>query len=131
MTYHPFFNKVPVKLTIFCIIYMSILIVVSPAVDHLFTTLEDDKKRKESNTRILYEIILHTVVISIGWYYFNYYMQNTLAKVLNIAVREHTKTAIEFIMALACIGLQANLIDKLEYISLEHPFRFHFPKLGI
>ena len=44
--------------------------------------------------------------------------------ILGINIKVHTKTAIDFVEALELVGLQKNLIDKLKYISYEHPFRF-------
>ena len=36
---------------------------------------------------------------------------------------EATKTGIDLVSAITLIGLQRNLINKLEYITHEHPFR--------
>ena len=33
------------------------------------------------------------------------------------------KTSISVVSSIALIGLQKNLIDKLEYITITHPFR--------
>jgi hypothetical protein len=35
-----------------------------------------------------------------------------------------TETAMEVISGIILVGLQRNLIQKLEYITYEHPFRF-------
>ena len=37
----------PIRLSIITIIYFVILMLISPTIDHLFTTLEEDKKLKE------------------------------------------------------------------------------------
>lgn len=117
------------KITLFSSVYMIILIFISPFIDHLFSSLETDIEKKESNSRILFEIILHVIVLSISWYFLNHYMKLLLTKIFKIHIREQTSTAIEFVNALALIGLQKNLIDKLEYISLQHPFRYHLPTI--
>ena len=42
---------------------------------------------------------------------------------LNIKIKAPTQSAIDIISAVALIGLQTNLIDKLKYVTIEHPFR--------
>ena len=117
-------DNVYVKLAIFSSVYVTVLIFVSPAIDHLFTSLEQDKVIRETNTQILIEIILHVIVLVIAWYTLHMYLKSFLEKTLNITVKEHTQTAIDFISAIALVGLQKNLLDKLEYITIKHPFRF-------
>ena len=117
------YDNVFVRLTIFTTIYIVILIFLSPLIDHLFTTLEDDIESKESNLQILMEIILHVIVIAIIWYALHNYIRVNVERVLNIRMRETTKTAIDIISAIALVGLQRNLINKLRYISYIHPFR--------
>jgi hypothetical protein len=117
------YDNVIVRLTIFTTIYIVILIFLSPLIDHLFTTLEDDIESKGSNLQILMEIILHVIVIAIIWYVLHNYIRVNVERVLNIRMRETTKTAIDIISAIALVGLQRNLINKLRYISYIHPFR--------
>ena len=50
--------NIPIKLATFTIIYFLVLIIISPIIDHFFTTLEEDKAIKENNFQILMEIIL-------------------------------------------------------------------------
>jgi len=117
------FDNVPFRLGFFSSSYIILLIFISPFIDHLFTSLEEDKKKKENNFQILVEIILHIIVLTISWYYLNKYLRNFLEKILGINIKVYTKTVLDFVAALALIGLQKNLIDKLKYISFEHPFR--------
>ena len=117
------FNNIPVRLATFASIYVIILIFFAPFIDHLFTSLEDDKKIKENNFQILSEIILHVIVLTIAWYFLHKYLSAVLEKILNVKIKDATRTAIDFISAIALVGLQTNLIDKLKYITLEHPFR--------
>lgn len=121
-----FMDNVYVKLAIFSSVYVTVLIFVSPTIDHLFTSLEQDKAIKESNFQILLEIILHVVVLVIAWYTLHTFLKSFLEKALNVTVKEQTRTAIDFISAIALVGLQKNLLDKLEYITIEHPFRFTY-----
>ena len=120
------FDNVYVKLSIFTTVYLLILIFFAPAIDHLFTTLEEDKQKKESNIKILGEVILHVIVLAVGWFWMNKFLKGTLDKILSVTIKEQTITAIEMITALALIGLQKNLINKLEYITIKHPFRINF-----
>ena len=117
------FNNIFVKLSVFSSIYVIVLIFVAPFIDHLFTSLEDDKLIKETNLQILIEIILHVIVLTIAWYWLHQFLRSFLERLLKIKIKEATQTAIDFISALALIGLQKNLIDKLGYITIEHPFR--------
>jgi len=116
-------NTVIGKLIIFSSVYIIFLIFLSPFIDHLFTTLDQDKVKKETNLQILMEIILHVIVLTIIWYWTNKYLKKFLENILKVQIKEHTKTAIDFMAAVALVGLQKNLIDKLKYISFEHPFR--------
>ena len=116
-------NNVAFRLALFSSIYIIVLIILSPFIDHLFTSIEEDKKLKENNLQILGEIILHVVVLTISWFYMNKYLKSFLESIFNIEIKAHTSTAIDFIAALALIGLQKNLIDKINYITIEHPFR--------
>ena len=111
------------RLALFTSIYIIVLILFSPFIDHLFTTLEEDKKLKENNFQILIEIILHVIVLSISWFYLNKYLKGFLENIFSVKIKAHTSTAIDFIAAVALIGLQKNLIDKINYITIEHPFR--------
>ena len=116
-------DNVYVKLAIFSSVYIIALIFISPVIDHSFTTLEQDKAIRETNVQILMEIILHVIVLVIAWYLLHSFLKSYLEKILRVKIKEYTKTAIDFTSAIALIGLQKNLIDKLEYITIEHPFR--------
>ena len=113
-----------IKLIIFTIIYFIILLFLSPIIDHFFTTLEQDKAIKESNFQILNEIILQLIVITIIWYFLHGILSKYLEHLLNSKMGEATKAGVDLVSAITLIGLQKNLIDKLEYITHEHPFRW-------
>ena len=115
------------KLCIFSSIYIIVLIIIAPLIDHLFTSLDQDKIIQETNIQILIEIILHILVLTIVWYYLNRFLQGTIRNIFKIKIKEEaTKSAIDIISAIALIGLQKNLIDKLRYITTEHPFRLSY-----
>lgn len=117
------YDNVIMRLTIFTTLYIVILIFLSPLIDHLSTSLDEDIIIKESNFQILLEIILHIILLAIVWYVLHNYIRVHVESLLNIKMRETTKTAIDIISAIALVGLQRNLIQKLKYISYEHPFR--------
>jgi hypothetical protein len=116
-------DNIPIRLALFSSIYLIILIFLAPFIDHLFTSLEEDKAIKENNYQILSEIIIHAMVLTVTWYFLHKYLSKFLESVLDVKIKEATKSAIDFISAIALVGLQRNLIDKLEYITFEHPFR--------
>ena len=116
-------NIIYFKIPLVSIIYLLLLIVVSPFIDHAFTSLDEDKKLKENNFQILGEIILHVIVITFVWYIINHYVPKYIGSLFNIKIKEATKSAIGVVSSVVLIGLQKNLIDKLEYITLIHPFR--------
>ena len=117
------FDNILVRLSVFSSIYVIVLIFLAPLIDHSFTSLEEDKLIEESNCQILSEIILHVIVLTITWYFLHKYLSQLIEKILNVKMRDATRTAIDFISAIALVGLQTNLIAKLRYITLEHPFR--------
>tara|TARA_B110000977_G_C11018985_1_gene470529 strand:+ start:627 stop:1007 length:381 start_codon:yes stop_codon:yes gene_type:complete len=117
------FDNILVRLSVFSSIYVIVLIFLAPLIDHSFTSLEEDTLIEESNYQILSEIILHVIVLTITWYFLHKYLSQFLEKLLNAKMRDATRTAIDFISAIALVGLQTNLIAKLRYITLEHPFR--------
>ena len=117
------FNNPLFKVSLFSSIYLIILILVSPYIDHIFTSLDEDIKVRESNFQILGEIILHIIVIAIFWYLINNYVPQYIEKIFNITMKDATKSGIAVVSSIALIGLQKNLIDKLEYITIRHPFR--------
>lgn len=116
-------DNIIIKISLFSSIYLIILMIVSPIIDHSFTTLDEDINMKENNFQILVEVILHLIIITLFWFYINLYARKYLEKVFNFRIRIAAKTAINVVSSIALIGLQKNLIDKLEYITISHPFR--------
>ena len=118
-------NNIPVRLSIFTCVYVIVLIFFAPFIDHLFTSLEEDKAIEENNFHILLEILIHIIVLSVSWYFLHKYLRRMLETLLGVKIKDATKQAIDFISAIALVGLQRNLIDKLEYITYKHPFRIN------
>jgi hypothetical protein len=92
-------------------------------IDHIFTTLDEDMDQKENNFQIFGEIILHVIIITFVWYTINLHVGSYLETIFDLKIKTATKTAINVVSSIALIGLQKNLIDKLEYITISHPFR--------
>lgn len=107
-----------IKLLIICITYIVSLIIISPIVDHLFGKLDRD----ESNGLILTEIISQIIMISIIWYYYSFILKKFIMVYLHENIDGH-EVVIDVVTAVGLIGLQYNMIQKLEYITHEHPFR--------
>ena len=59
-------------------------------------------------------------MLTITWYWINKYLKSFLEHILNVDIKDHTKTAIDFMASVALVGLQKNLIDKLKYISSQY-----------
>ena len=116
-------DNIYVKIPIVATVYVIVLIFISPVIDHLFTNMEEDLHKNESDIEILSEIISQIIVISIAWYFLHGFLRVNLEKLLNIKIKEGTKTAIDFVSAVVLVGLQKNLIDKLSYITSSHPIR--------
>jgi len=117
-------NVIPFKIPLFTIIYLLLLIVISPFIDHAFTSLDEDINMKETNFQILSEVILHIIIIAFVWYTINHYVPKYIGSLLNIKIKEATKSAMSVVSSIVLIGLQKNLIEKLEYITITHPFRY-------
>jgi len=116
-------NNIYIKIPIVATIYVIVLIFISPIIDHLFTNMEEDLHKNESDIEILSEIICQIIVISIAWYLLHGFLRVNIERLLNIEIKEGTKTAIDFVSAVVLVGLQKNLIDKLSYITSAHPVR--------
>jgi uncharacterized membrane protein (DUF485 family) len=118
------FNNIIFKISIFSIGYLVILMIISPMIDHSFTSLDEDINMKETNFQILGEVILHLLFITIVWYFIYIYIQKYAKKMINLKIDESVDIAIGIVSSIALIGLQKNLVDKLEYITITHPFRY-------
>ena len=115
-------TKTILNFIIIIIIYVTILKIFSPIIDHEFGHLDKNK----SNIYIYISIISQIFIISIFWIFIHKFIKYILKRYLNIKISEESKNIIDIISAIVLIGLQKNLIDKLEYITLEHPYRKYF-----
>ena len=113
------------KISFFSIVYIGVLILIAPIIDNLFTSLEEDKEKRENNIQIFLEIISQLVLISLVWYYLHNFLKNLIETKLNIKIKSASEYTINFISSIAFVGLQKNLLDKLEYIAIIHPFQIN------
>ena len=103
-------------------IYLIILMTISPIIDHFFTPL--DASKNENKLSILFEVSLHIIIIAIVWHTINIYIPKYIESLFKLKINNVTKTGIEIVSSIVLVGLQKNLIDKLEYITLIHPIRY-------
>ena len=73
--------------------------------------------------KIFLEVIIHIIVLSTVWYYTDNNLQIFLENLLNTKISENTELLIDITSGIVLVGLQYNLITKLNYLSLNHPFR--------
>ena len=116
------FNNNFFIISIISTIYLIILMIISPIIDHFFTPL--DVSKNKNKLKILFEISLHIIMIAIVWHTINIYIPKYIEKILKFKINNVTKTGIEIVSSIVLVGLQKNLIDKLEYITLTHPIRY-------
>lgn len=109
-----------IKIVVIILIYVTVLFILAPLVDHAFTSLHKD----ETNFEIMSEIILQLITVSIVWYYVNSVMIFLISKYINLQGINQIESVISIVSGLMFVGLQTHLKSKLNYITHEHPFRF-------
>ncbi len=109
---------VPIKITIYSVMYFTILIYLSPILDHIFSDLDTDIEKGVSKAKITLDIVAHLLVIVLFLYIVNYIINNTIKKY--IPVGPNTNESIGIVCGVTLVGLQRNLIDKLKYITGEY-----------
>ena len=117
------FQYTPVRIATFSLVYLYVLIGVSPIIDHQFTDLETDIRENKSYFQILLEISAHIVILAVSWYLFHSNLKSLLERILNVKVFQHTEKAISIVSGLVLVGLQRNLLDKIKFITANHPIR--------
>ena len=108
-----------IYLSFLLLFLISILIVISPIVDHLFYINKEDKD--EDISKIFTMVILHIIVLGILVYAIHYYIVKRTIKYLRL--NDIYIKVIDLILTLTLTGLQRNLRHKLDYISGLHPIR--------
>lgn len=108
-----------VKIITVSLIHIVILFSLAPIIDNAFTPLNT----QADNTEILFEIISQLLVVSISWATLNHYILKSINRFFNIHHTKVINSITETISSLVLIGLQTHLINKLQYITHEHPLR--------
>ena len=107
------------KILIATVTYIGVLFIISPIIDHAFSLLD----KTESYSHIMFEIISQILVISLAWYIISEFIIVYINSHLGIQGGKFLTKVREVISAVIMVGLQKNLIAKLEFISLKHPIR--------
>ena len=107
------------RILLISLIYIILLIIISPVIDHIFTGLHPD----ESYLEIYGEIFSQLLFVVIIWYYFNIFIKFLLSTYFKIKIKSSDEVAIDIISAIIFVGLQNNLVIKLKYITKKHPIR--------
>ena len=107
------------KICIVSLIHIFILFSIAPIIDNAFSPLQKD----ETNAEILFEIITQLLFISIVWSVLNQYVLKAINRYFKIHDTKVINNITSTISSLVLIGLQSHLINKLKYITHEHPLR--------
>jgi len=86
------------------------ILIFSPLIDHFFGPLNKNKNDYE----ILLEIFSHILVLTMFWKYITVLVLNKF---------KHDENIQDLIQGIVLVGLQKNLIDKLNYITYKNPLR--------
>jgi len=109
-----------IKISIVAILYVFILIVVGPIIDHIFPTLND----KKTNINIFIEFTYQMIFICIILYVLYENMFKLTQSVIGIKNIKGIYIIIDTLFAVLLINTQVNLLDKLHYITSKHPFNY-------
>ena len=100
-----------IKIILVSVIYIIILFIISPIIDHLFSPLDEEKPEIE----IILEIFGQILAVSIAWYIISKYILTFInKKVGGIKSHDILDKSSEIITSVITVGLQSHLIDKLE-----------------
>lgn len=108
------------KILFATVIYIIVLFIISPILDHSFSPLDEE----ESNLEIMLEIIGQIIALTVVWYIISEYFIIKLNNYLGLKDNKIIGKAREVISAVIIVGLQTHLVSKLEYLTHKHPFRF-------
>ena len=106
------------QLLVVSFIYIILFIIFAPLLDHIFSPLDKNK----DNYIIFFEVVSQILLLTLLWYYLNRSIQFML-KHMHIKIRKQEEMSIDIISAIVLIGLQNNLMKKLNYLTNEHPIR--------
>jgi len=108
------------KIILATVIYIIVLFIISPILDHAFSPLDEE----ESHLEIMLEIIGQIIALTVVWYIISEYFIIKLNNYLGLKDNKIIDKARNVISAVIMVGLQTHLVSKLEYLTHKHPFRF-------
>jgi hypothetical protein len=104
------------------IICIFIMMFISPMIDHLFYI--DEKIDKMHKLKIFGLIILHILILGCLILSIHHFIINKYLNYFKILKNgRYIKLLIDLIVTLTLVGLQRNLLYKIEYLSRNHFIR--------
>ena len=111
-----------VAIVFLLIICITLLMLVSPVIDHLFYL--DERVMDVNKFKLYFFIVLHILVIGVLILTIHYFVIKNYIRYFKIVKNEkYIEILIDLVITLSLIGLQRNLLYKIEYISSIHPVR--------
>ena len=97
------------------LLYLFLILLISPFINGLFSTLDEIEKKENYKILLVFELIIHTILIfvfieTLSEYYFNYFYKNIFSEDKTI------KDIIKYFTYLIFIYNQKNLAFKLQKI---------------
>jgi len=109
-----------VKIIAVLLFYVSVLLFIAPLIDHMFTPLHTE----DTNLEILTEVLFQLILVSVLWFYLSKEMFRIADSYIHIKDLKGIHRITGIASGVLLIGLQKNLLNKLQYITKEHPFRY-------
>ncbi len=111
------------KIALFSTIYLMVLIAISPIIDHAFSELDEDIQSHREKLAIFLEVLGHILVLTIVWFMIHRVLKHLMHRLFKIKVYDDTEQAVAIVASVVLVGLQTNLVEKIEYITGIHPIR--------
>ena len=108
------------KIVTVLLFYVLVLLFIAPIIDHMFSPLHTE----DTNRELFTEVLLQLIVVSVLWFYLSKEMFDIADTYIHIKGLIGIRRITGIASGLLLIGLQRNLLDKLEYITKDHPFRY-------
>ena len=99
------------------------LFIISPFLDHQFKRLEDDLNENKSRLQIIAQVLTHLVILVILSYSIFRLFEHFLERYMKIQNNEYIREGYRMVGAVVFVGLQKNLMEKLNYITSTHRSR--------
>ena len=104
------------------VICITILMFISPIIDHFFYIEKNIKEIDYINLYLM--IITHIFILSIIILFIHYFIIEKFLKYFKINRHgRYIKLITDLVITISLIGLQRNLLYKIEYLSKSHPIR--------